>query len=708
MPTFDKDSANTRRVLGTDNTGVELDGQVRGTVWDVGTTAWVRQIASIPSGGTINITGTVNTVGGSGQATVNINGFPTVNLGSWPTLNVGNQIIVTGTVNTVGGGGQATVNINGFPTVNIGSAPTFNVGNQVIVTGTVNTVGGGGQATVNINGSVVLTATVNLGSIGTINVGNTVTVSGNVTATTTIASAPTMNVGNSVNLGTVPTVNVGNTVNVLGTATVNFGSIGTVAVGNQVVTNIAQVGSTNIGAFPAGFQRTTDEPRQVFYDPFDGGTVDVTNRWTSTAAGGGVAAAQSAGNLTLGTGTTISGYSHLVSQPTFVLPIPGWLGVSEAIKIESPVTANTYRFWGQGTAPASPTAALPLTDAVGFELATDGKLYAVIYAAGTRTVIQDLSSSGNNKQPTDANFHRYITYIRTDIAYWYIDGLGSSQLVASSSFQSPQVQTLPVRLMAIAGASAPLSSGVLTCAGIAAWDTAKNATQISDGTLPWRKLAVTAAGAINILGTATVNLGSIATVSVGFPTVNVGSSATLNVGNTVNVLGTATVNLGSIGTINVGNTHGVTGNVTATVNLGTAIPSGPNVVGQWAGRAAITNPTAVADAAAVQYMLDKLGRTIVSRAPQDLIESISLKHNIGTVMASMTVSLAGPITMTLRDGAFGSAAVLQWVFTGSGQNMTPVDFDPVFANTTASAALTADLSASVNGIRLVVTGFKSP
>jgi len=42
MPPFDKDAANTRKVLLTDNTGVELDGQVRSTVWDPNNLAWVR------------------------------------------------------------------------------------------------------------------------------------------------------------------------------------------------------------------------------------------------------------------------------------------------------------------------------------------------------------------------------------------------------------------------------------------------------------------------------------------------------------------------------------------------------------------------------------------------------------------------------------------------------------------------------------------
>lgn len=270
MP-FDKDNANTRRVLGTDNTGIELDGQTRGMVWDVGTTQWVRATASFPSGGTVTVTGA--------PATVNINGIPTVNIGSTVTA------LVSGTVTTVGGSGQATVNIAGgllTATVNFGSIGTVNVGNTVNVLGTATVNGIFWQTTQPVSGSVTATVnlgsipTVNLGSIGTINVGNTaaVTVTGNVTATVNLgtiptvnigSSFPTFNVGNTVNLGTVPTVNVGNTVN-LGTAptfnvgnTLNVAAHAVTVTGNVTATvtqgtvptfNLGTIPTVNIGSTP--------------------------------------------------------------------------------------------------------------------------------------------------------------------------------------------------------------------------------------------------------------------------------------------------------------------------------------------------------------------------------------------------------------------------------------------------------------------------
>jgi hypothetical protein len=248
--------------------------------------------------------------------------------------------------------------------------------------------------------------------------------------------------------------------------------------------------------FPAGFLRTSDEPTQLLYDPFDGSVLDTTNNWQApVSAGGGVGAAVSGGSLTLGTGTTANGYSYLQSQNNFRLTIPSWMGLSHALQTEYPVTANTYRFWGQGTVPATPTASSKttagnsVTNGIGWELGTDGKLLAVVWASGTRTIIQDLSSAtGNGKQPTDGLPHRYICYIRTDKIFWYLDSLDVP--VATSSFQSPTIQTLPDLFLAIAGSTTPGSSGVITCLGVANWDTGKNNVAISDGTYGWRKSTI--------------------------------------------------------------------------------------------------------------------------------------------------------------------------------------------------------------------------
>ena len=245
--------------------------------------------------------------------------------------------------------------------------------------------------------------------------------------------------------------------------------------------------------FPAGFLHVSDEPRQLLHDSFDGLLLD-TNNWLSGSFGGGVAPVVSSGSLTLGTGTTTGGYSYLESQNSFRLPAPGWLSIAYAIITEFPVTANTYRFWGQGTIPTTPTsssqasAGNSLTNGIGWELGTDGKLLAVVWANGVRTIVQDLSAAtGNSEQPTDGLNHRYNVYVRTDKSYWYIDGQDAP--VATSSFQAPTVQTLPLLFLCIAGTS-PGSSGTISVAGAGAHDTSKGSIAIGDGVYGWRKASV--------------------------------------------------------------------------------------------------------------------------------------------------------------------------------------------------------------------------
>jgi len=259
-------------------------------------------------------------------------------------------------------------------------------------------------------------------------------------------------------------------------------------------TNIASV-------FPATFLRMTDEPHQMFYDPFDT-ALETTNYWTAPTTGNSaVAATVTSGVMSMGTGTTASGWSKLFSQASFRLPIPGWLGFSFAITIPdlAAPTANSYRFWGSGTPATTPTTTAPMTDAVGFEIRTDGKMYAVIYAGGSRTVIQDLSAAtGNSTQPTNASAHRYIVYVRTDRAYWYIDGLASANLVATSSFQSPTIQTLPISFVAAGGATPPVSNSQIQCTGAVVWDTSKLGTTLQDGTYGWRTASVDASGRLAV------------------------------------------------------------------------------------------------------------------------------------------------------------------------------------------------------------------
>lgn len=248
--------------------------------------------------------------------------------------------------------------------------------------------------------------------------------------------------------------------------------------------------------FAAGEMRVQEEPTQLFHDDFGTGTLDTTNRWKSpTASGGGVAASNAVGDTVLGTGTTANGYSYLESVTTFTPRNPGWNQFQASVNLPSPYIANTYFFLGLGTSPATPTAAAPLTNAAGFEVAVGGKMYAVCYASGTRNVIQDLSSgTGNGTQPTDSAVHIYTLFFRGDRAYWSIDGLDNVVASMLTGANGPNVNTLPVKFTAIAGTSAPASNGQITVNQVFMADTTRQNVQLSDGTFPWRKAQIDALG----------------------------------------------------------------------------------------------------------------------------------------------------------------------------------------------------------------------
>lgn len=273
-------------------------------------------------------------------------------------------------------------------------------------------------------------------------------------------------------------------------------ALGAGSADQQVMTPADQYGNLSGRAY--GPLKVSQEEHYLFLDTHDA-ALDTTNRWN--AATGTNAPSVSSSVLSFGVATTVSAFGKLTSQPTFSPPIPGFLQPSFAIKADAAGAAATggHRFWGVGTSPAVPattSAATKLNDAIGWEIDTDGKLYAVVYSTGgTRTAI-DLSATGTGaaqgQQPLDGGYHRYLMQIRTDRIYWFIDSL--SFYVATMSFTSPSTQTLGVLLQTINPASAVAAGGYpLSVQGSVVADTASNHSQLSDGLYPWRKATVKAA-----------------------------------------------------------------------------------------------------------------------------------------------------------------------------------------------------------------------
>lgn len=249
-------------------------------------------------------------------------------------------------------------------------------------------------------------------------------------------------------------------------------------------------------------------PIQLFLDTFDSATLDVTNRWTSTSATGTVTT--TVGNCTLNSGTALNSYAMIQSQYAFLPTQPGFLFGYKALNFEYPLALANYRFWGLATVPGTPTYIAPLTEAMGFEIMPDGKMYAVTYQTGTRVMIQDLSAStGNNTAPKDSAAHKYFTYFRGDIGYWCIDTQDNVVASYRTGAGGPNANTLKITCISISSGG---TAAVMSINGITLGDTAHSTFQIADGTFGWRKLQVAADGSLS-----TKNAGSFqATYSAAF------------------------------------------------------------------------------------------------------------------------------------------------------------------------------------------------
>lgn len=259
--------------------------------------------------------------------------------------------------------------------------------------------------------------------------------------------------------------------------------------------------------------------QQVFWDDFGTGTLDVTNRWTSSVVGGGSAATNAVGLTILGSGTTANGSAFLRTQVTFAGRNPGFITAQFNNNIEFPVLTNAYRAWGFLTAPGSPTTTSPLTNAAVFVIDTAGKLRAQTWASGTLNFDQDLSiiSSGPQlcnciAQPPNAAAHRYQIVFRGDNILWFMDGRPVARVLTGAG--GPDVNTLNSGAIAIAGAAPPASSATIQINQVTLSDTGNNSVQISDGTFAWRRASVGADGTQAVsLGSASAGSGS-----AGFPT----------------------------------------------------------------------------------------------------------------------------------------------------------------------------------------------
>lgn len=265
------------------------------------------------------------------------------------------------------------------------------------------------------------------------------------------------------------------------------------------------------------------EATLLFVDDFSS---SLTTNWVT----GGTAPAASAGQVTFASSTTASASSTLTSRAGFPLRIGSYTRPIWHVRHDASAVANTTRYWGLGSTQASPTADLPLVNAVVFELRrADGALYAVTYSAGTRTEVAALT------RPTDGAYHRYEIYYRQSRVYWLLD----STTVASIPFAN---LAIAAGLNLVAGqvnyTTGPSTAPTLQVSAAGVADHSGTVRTLGDGAQPW--LAQT------------VKPASTATAAADFPAVvalhpsSPLPSGSNQIGSVVNASGTLTNLIGRV------------------------------------------------------------------------------------------------------------------------------------------------------------------
>lgn len=233
------------------------------------------------------------------------------------------------------------------------------------------------------------------------------------------------------------------------------------------------------GAF--GALSVSTDPTVAFYDTFEGSTLDTVNRWNNY---GSVAPVQSQGNINLSPGTTANATVVVSSQPQ--IPINTAMVLAGLLTMEPSTALGNHRFWGFGTAPGNVgTTAAPLTDAIGFEVDTSGVMRASVYNSGSRVFTTVLGT------PTDGYPHFYMLQARGDVAFFYKDNYA---VPAAQTYITAASQLLPMRMASLNSATVS-GSPIFQIQGFSILDMSRQASALADGTYPWRKAKVDAAGA---------------------------------------------------------------------------------------------------------------------------------------------------------------------------------------------------------------------
>ncbi len=248
-----------------------------------------------------------------------------------------------------------------------------------------------------------------------------------------------------------------------------------------------------------GNLRVTAEPTEIFTDIFDGGTIDITNRWNAPVVTG-MTITQSSGALTIGTTTVNSDSAVLDTIPTFVGAGVNFLVYGCAVKLEAQTAnffgLNKHRFFGFGDRPSSYNTTTPLKNAIGFEIDLNGQLNCVVISNGTQLLRTATSLTGVNLNTLMTPSNGYVRFglaIRADAIIFYINTTeypAQSFNVSAAGFAVPDVQSLPIRIAAVNNPSGTVTASTFQVINLAVGDTGGNSSSIKDGTYSFRKAKI--------------------------------------------------------------------------------------------------------------------------------------------------------------------------------------------------------------------------
>ena len=391
--------------------------------------------------------------------------------------------------------------------------------NDIISTGNITAISqnvlldlnGQGSASVQVTGTWVGT----LQFEGT-NDGTTWTpINATITATSAPATTGTTNGIYRLTPGSISQIRVFSLLWTSGTAVITINaSVGTggvflnqsLNVGSNRIGQVQLTGSATSTALGLGSSvtaygnlRITAEPTNIFNDPFDGSTIDVTNRWNAPVVSG-MTITQSSGDLMVNTTTTNSNSAFIDTIPTFAPLGINFLAFASAPKLEAQTSnlfaLNQHRFWGFGNRPATFNTTTPLLDAIGFEIGTDGQLYCVVYEAGVNRFRSSTSLTGVNLNTLISPSNGYVRFgmaVRADTIIFYINSTefpAQSFTASTAGFTMPDVQALPIRIAAVNASAGTIGSSTFIVSALALGDTGGTGHAIVDGVHGFRKQTV--------------------------------------------------------------------------------------------------------------------------------------------------------------------------------------------------------------------------